>query len=107
MSFEYAPSNGRYIAFAIAVKNLSDSVIYVNPNDVTFVMADGRTYAYNTNTFSYWATPMEHVEIAPGNISEGGIVFLVPNDVVPWKVIYSGGFFESSVEVNLHEPPAN
>lgn len=105
MSYTSAPSNGRYIAFVIFVKNLSDDSTYVSPLDVTFVMKDGRTFAYSSSTFSYWAVPFEGVEIAPGNSAQGGLVFLIPNNVVPWKVIYSGGWFESSIEVNLHEPP--
>lgn len=106
IDYEVAPNNGRFIAFVIAVKNISESYITANPLDITFVMEDGRTYAYSSVSFSYWAVPLEHVEIAPDNNAQGGIVFLIPNDVLPWKVIYRGGLFESAIEIDLHEPPS-
>lgn len=106
--YSSAPSNGRFIAFGVYVKNLSSGSIHVNPNDLTIVMADGRTYAYSSATFSYWSTPLEGVNIAPGNAAEGGIVFLVPNDVEPQTIIYETlSFFESSIEIDLRDVPSS
>jgi hypothetical protein len=106
IAYTRAPSNGRFIAFGVAVKNIRDSGdLHVNPTDVTLVMEDGRTYAYASETFSYWSTPLPGVDIAPGNVAEGGIVFLIPNDVAPRYVYYEGGIFESEVVIDLFEPP--
>jgi len=107
MKYERAPSNGRYIAFAVVVKNFDTSSIHVNPVNVTLVMADGRTYAYSAQTFSYWSSPMDAVNVSPGDIAEGGIVFLVPNDVSPERVVYRGGIWESEIVVDLRKPPSN
>lgn len=105
ISYTCSPSNGRFIAFGLGVKNISSSDIYVNPNDVTLVMEDGRSYAYASETFSYWSTPLEHVAVARGDSAQGGLVFLVPNEVGPGRVIYRGGWFETEVVVNLQRPP--
>jgi uncharacterized protein YgiM (DUF1202 family) len=99
-----APSNGRFIAFGVAVRNLSDSDISVSPLDLTLVMANNRTYGYTAETFSYWSTPLESILVAPGDNVQGGIVFLVSNEVAPHRLIYRGGFFESDIEINLYSP---
>lgn len=105
--FSNAPSNGRFIAFGVAVKNLSGSSISVNPFDLTLVMADGRTYEHASETYSYWAIPLQGVTLASNGVAEGGMVFLVPNDVAPRHLIYRGGFFESEIELDLYDPPTS
>jgi len=107
IGYSRAPSNGRFIAFVVAVKNLSGSNITVSPLDVTLVMEGGGTYAYVAGTFTYWAQPLEVVTVAPGDYTQGGIVFLVPNNVGPSRVIYRGGLFESDIVVKLKRPPDN
>lgn len=105
ISYTCAPSNGRFIAFVVYVKNLDSSTIHVNPFDVTLVMENGLTYAHASQTYSYWAVPMQGVDIAPNNSAQGGIVFLVPNDVGPREIIYSGGWFEPDIVIDLKAPP--
>jgi uncharacterized protein YraI len=105
ISYTCSPSNGRFIAFGVGVRNISSGDITVNPNDVTLVMEDGRSYAYASETYSYWSTPLEHVAVAPGDSAQGGVVFLVPNQVGPGRVIYRGGWFEAEVVLNLQRPP--
>lgn len=103
--FTNAPSNGRFIAFGVAVRNLSGSSISVNPFDLTLVMADGRTYEHASQSYSYWAIPLQSVTLASNGVAEGGMVFLVPNDVAPRYLIYRGGLFESEIELDLYDPP--
>lgn len=105
IAYTNAPSNGRFVAFIVAVKNIGSTTISMNPNDVTLVMEDGSSYSYRSETFAYWANPMQHVNIAPGDNARGGIVFLVPNDVGVKEVVYRGGLFESSVTIDLQRPP--
>lgn len=105
IGYTSAPSNGRLVAFMVAVKSISSSSIAMNPNDVTLVMENGSSYAYSGETFTYWPNPMQHVNIAPGDNAQGGIVFLVPNDLGVSKIIYRGGLFESSVTIDLRRPP--
>lgn len=105
--FTNAPSNGRFIAFGVAVRNLSGSSISVNPFDLTLVMADGRTYEHAAETYSYWAIPLQSVTLASNGVAEGGMVFLVPNDVAPRYLIYRGGLFEAEFELDLYDPPTS
>jgi len=105
IGYTSAPSNGRYIAFVVAVKNIDNDDIFVSPLDVTLVMEDGRTYEYSSQTFLYWSTPMQGVMVAPDDNAQGGIVFLVPNDVAPHRIIYRGDFIETEIVINLFEPP--
>jgi hypothetical protein len=103
IGFTRAPNNGRFIAFVVQVNNVGSSNIFVSPLDLTMVMEDGRTYDYASETFSYWSSPLQSIEIAPGDVAVGGIVFLVPNDVAPHRIFYRGGFFETEIEINLYD----
>jgi hypothetical protein len=102
-----APSNGRFIAFAVGVQNISNSNISANPGHLSLVMEDGRTFEYASQTFSYWSVPLRHTTIAPGDNVQGGLVFLVPNDVAPRRLIYRGGLFESEIQIDLYDPPVS
>lgn len=105
IAYTNAASNGRYVAFAVGVRNISSSNISANPNDFTLVMEDGRTYAYSAQSFSYWSQPLEHITIGPDNRGHGGIVFHVPNDVPIRELRYIGGFLESDIVIDLFDPP--
>lgn len=105
IGFTSAPSNGRFIAFGVGVQNIANSDVSVSPVDITLIMEDGRTYEYASETFSYWSTPMQSILVAPGDSAQGGIVFLVPNDVAPHRIIYRGGFIEPEIEIDLFDQP--
>lgn len=108
ISYTSAPANGRFIAFGIGVKNLAGYDISVNPFHVTLVMEEGSTYAHASESYSYWAQPLDAVTLASGDTTQGGIVFLVRNDVGPSRVIYRGsGLFEAAITVDLREAPTD
>ena len=90
--------------FSIAVKNIGLFDISVNPFDFTMVMEDGRTYEHASETY-YYNNALQAVEVSPGNSASGGLVFYVPNDVGPRKIICRGGFLESTIEIDLYDKP--
>lgn len=104
IGYSYAPKGYRYIAFGIMVANTTDHDVMVNPLDVSMVMKGNRTYAYASETFSYWQSPLEAVTVAPSDHVTGGIVFLVPNDVPVERIIYRGLLLDT-VTVDLREEP--
>ena len=104
IGYSSASASGRYIVFSIAVKNIGLFDISVNPFDFTMVMEDGRTYEHASETY-YYNNALQAVEVSPGNSASGGLVFYVPNDVGPRKIICRGGFLESTIEIDLYDKP--
>ena len=70
-------------------------------------MADGRTYDHASETYSYWADPMGRVNVSSEDYAQGGIVFLLPREVAPRRIVYRGGLFESEVEIDLNDRPSS
>jgi uncharacterized protein YraI len=106
LGYSAASSNNRFIVFGILVKNVDAYSISASPLDVTLVMENGSTYGYSSETF-YYSNPFESITIAPDDNSQGAIVFLVPNNVGPRRVIYRGGLFESDIVIDLRSPPSD
>lgn len=104
IGYTSASAEGRFIAFGIGVKNISSFDISVNPFDFTMVMEDGRTYEHTSETY-YYNNALQAVTVAPGNTATGAIVFYVPNDVGPRKIICRAGFLESNIEIDLYDKP--
>jgi hypothetical protein len=94
----------KFIGFAITVRNMSDSTVHVNPNNVTLVDLDGRTYSYNVVTFQY-VDPLDAIDVPFGKYAGGMIAFHIGAESGPAQVIYEVGLFQPSVTVHLTEPP--
>jgi len=104
IGYTSASANGRFITLGVGVKNISLFDISVNPFDFTMVMEDGRTYEHASETY-YYNNALQAVEVSPGNSATGALVFYVPNDVGPRKIICRGGFLESTIEIDLYDKP--
>jgi hypothetical protein len=103
VGYTSASKNGRFIVMGVVVKNISYSDISVNPFDFTIVMEDGRTYEHASETY-YFNNALQGVTILPDTLAEGALVFYVPKDVGPRKIVVRGGIFESTIEIDLLKP---
>ena len=104
LGYSSAGQNSRYIVIAVFVKNIGYSKISVNPFDFTIVMDDNSTFEHAAETYHY-KNALQGVNVSPGNLTNGVIVFYVPKDVGPKKLICDGGLWESEIEINFHSPP--
>ena len=104
IGYTSANAGWRFISIGIGVKNIGLYDISVNPFDFTMVMEDGRTYEHASETY-YYSNALQAVEVSPGNSATGALVFYVPNDVGPRKIICRGGFLESTIEIDLYDKP--
>lgn len=95
----------KFVGFGIEVQNHGRSLIHANPYNVTLVDSDGRTYSHDPTTYSYWTTPLEGVDVRPGNYAAGGIVFHIRDTAAPAQVIVTTGLFEPTVTVDLRRRP--
>lgn len=95
----------RYIAFSVFVANTDTSSFSVSPTDVTLVMDGGGSHSYDAITYSYRNPQMDNVTIFPGDNAQGWIVFAVPTNTAPERVIYRGSIFEPSIVIDLTQPP--
>lgn len=104
IGYQQVAKNARAIAMGIQVKNTSSDDIYVNPNDFTIVLEDGRSYTYAPETYTYWDVSLQAITISPGDKVTGGLLFLVPNDVGIERII-SRSTFGETVTIDLRKPP--
>lgn len=107
-SFEYrkhigyssVPAGMRYIVFYLQVENNSISNdISVNTNHVSIVMKNNSVYGHSFETYSF-ANSLPPVQLGYGETAGGAIVFEVPDDIEPYKVIYRG-LMEDKIEIFL------
>lgn len=104
--YENSGPRAEFVAFYVGVYNETGDTIHVNPHNVTLVDLDGRTYAHDSSTYSYWQEPLQAVNVPSGSRAEGGIVFLIDQDSAPAQIIYdTGGFFGGTIVVDLRRPP--
>lgn len=82
IGYSSASASSRYIVFIIRVDNFSDSNIDVNPYDVTLVLENGKTYSHDITTYNF-SNNFDAVIISPGDNAQGGLAFLVQNNVAP------------------------
>ena len=103
----YAAGKGKkFVAFGIGVFNESGATIHVNPLNVTLVDLEGNTYAFSTATFDYWSEPLQAVNVLSGNQAQGGVVFLIPAETAPAKIVYeTNTLFGDKIIVDLQRPP--
>lgn len=107
-SFEYKDTFGsraalaqsRFIALTASFQNLSDTSLLVNPFDMTLVMEGGGTYIYSQVTY-YATQPLRSATVEPGKNISGTIVFDVPRDTWPVKVIYKKSLYQTEIEIEL------
>lgn len=106
-AYQSAGPQSRFVAFTMRVDNKTDSTIHVNPHNVTLVDLDGATYTHHIATYGYWRQPLQAVNVAPGNHTQGGLVFLIPRNTGPAKILYDAGglIFRNVIEVDLTLPP--
>jgi len=104
IGYSSASANSRYIVFVVRVDNFADGNIDANPYDVTLVLENGKTYSHDITTYNF-SNYFDAVIIAPGDNAQGGMAFLVQNNVAPERVIYRGGFFEPDIVINLKDEP--
>lgn len=104
VGYSSSGSKSRFVVLGAVVKNISYSDISVNPFDFTMVMEDGSTYEHSSETY-YFNNAFSGLTVAPDNSAKGALVFLVPNDVGPVKIICRGGFFESNIVIDLRLKP--
>lgn len=105
-SFRTAASGWRYVAFGIRVANRTSGNIHVNPNNVTLVDQKGGSYRYDSTTFSWCNTPLQGVDIRPGNNADGCLVFYLPANTGPAKILYRTALFGGQdVVVNIERDP--
>lgn len=100
------PPNRRYVRFAIVVVNAGTSTIHVNPFNVTVVDQRGASYPYSTASSTLCATPLQAVDVRPGNHTTGCLAFVVASTTGPAKIIYEvNPFSRTDVVVNIERPP--
>lgn len=100
-----AGSGGKFVGFGIQVENNGESTIHVNPTNVTLIDFEGRTYSYDVVTFDYFETPLQAVNVLPGNKASGGIAFKIPANSAPARVVYEVGLLGPMVEIDLKRSP--
>jgi hypothetical protein len=104
MSLYTAGQGMRFVGFGVTVSNGGSSAIHVNPNNVTLVDLDGRTYSHDVVTYEY-VEPLDAVDVQPGEYTGGMIAFHTRSNSGPAKVIYDVGLFEPTVTIDLTKPP--
>lgn len=104
--FSRAPSGMRFVAFGVYVENKGTRSIHVSPLNVTLVDQAGETYSYESVTFSWCASPMRGVNVAPGNYATGCIVFMTDARRGPATVIYrTASLRGTNITVDLQREP--
>lgn len=104
--FTRAARGTRYIVFGIIVENNTTRSIHVNPGNVTLVDQKGASYRYNSATFSWCNTPLQAVDVQPGNHAQGCLLFQVDSSTGPAKIIYRVNSFSGpEITINLERPP--
>jgi hypothetical protein len=102
-----AEKGTKFVAFGITVFNRSGSEIHVNPLNVTLVDLDGSTYAPDLMASSgYWSQPLHGVDVLDGNQADGGMLFVIRQDVAPAQIVYdTRKLFGGKIVIDLKRPP--
>jgi hypothetical protein len=99
-----AGAGNKFVKFSITVYNNTADAIHVNPFNVTLVDLDNRTYSRSSVGYTYFVTPLEAVDVQPGDHASGGIMFSIKSDSGPARVVYES-FLGPTVEVGLRREP--
>ncbi|QIN29936.1 DUF4352 domain-containing protein [Brevibacterium luteolum] len=100
--FLNAQAQGQFVTVKMSVKNTSSSPEYFFEDSIKLADDAGNTYASDSEAGIYAGEDSLLLEeINPGNTASGTIVFDVPADVTPDRLIFEGGFFSTPVEVAL------
>ena len=100
-----AGSGAKFVAVYIAVFNRGGDVIHVNPNFITLIDIDGRTYSYDVASFRYWNQPLDAVDVRPDTSAEGGLVFKISANSAPAQIVYDAGRFNEEVVIDFRRTP--
>jgi len=83
------PKNTCFLLVKLAVKNISDSTVHVNPNYITLVV-DKFVYNPDVKTYSM-DNYLEGINLRPDTITAGWVVFIVPK-AESYTLVYEGSF---------------
>lgn len=104
ISFWSAGRGNKYIVFLVGVRNTALDSVHVNPYNFTLVSTTGATVPHDSATYSF-DNSLQAVDIRPDAYTSGALVFKVPNDFIPGKLIWDESFgLRGTLEVTIVEP---
>ncbi len=96
-------AQGQFVTVDISVKNMESSPEYFFEDNIKLADKDGNTYSSDSEAAMY--ADEESIlfleEINPGNTAKGVLVFDVPKDVSPDRLVFEGGIFSDPIEIAL------
>lgn len=98
-------ASGQFCRLNLSIKNIGDKAQSLFADNQKLLDVQGREYSYSFTATSY-AEPNGpsitwYNEINPGNNVTGDILYDIPTDVVPTRVILHDSSFSRGVEVSL------
>jgi hypothetical protein len=100
-----APRGSRFVLFSMVVQNIGSGTVHVNPTLATLVDQRGGSHSLDAATF-VCPTPLNAVDVRPGNSASGCLVFQIPENTGPAKLIYNPmTLFGSDIVVDFEREP--
>lgn len=98
-----AEAQGQFVVVNLSVKNTASAPDFFWEDNVKLGDESGNTYSADSEAGLYAEEDsiLFGEEINPGNTAKGVLVFDVPADVSPDKLIFEGGLFSDPIEISL------
>lgn len=96
-------AQGQFVTVSLSVANTTNEPAFFFEDNIKLGDEKGNTYSSDSEAGMYVDenSILFLEEINPGNTAEGVLVFDVPKDVTPDRLIFEGGIFSDPVEISL------
>jgi len=98
---------GKYILMRVKIVNNGSATIYVNPDSMALVDSDGYSYHFDMDIHNNKereigipGSAFPAVDLAPGSVAEGWIVFQIPIEHRPKELVYKPAMFGEELRVD-------